>query len=37
LWKFTHVAFTWWVAIGTFSTFSLGYLISLCTARAQNL
>ncbi len=36
LWKFTHVAFTWWVAIGTFSTFSLGYLVSLYTARAQS-
>jgi Na+(H+)/acetate symporter ActP len=29
LWRWSHVAFTWWVAIGTSVTFGVGYLISL--------
>ena len=29
LWRWSHVAFTWWVAIGTCITFGVGYLISL--------
>jgi len=28
LWKFTQVPWTWWVAIGTATTFSVGYLLS---------
>jgi solute:Na+ symporter, SSS family len=28
LWKFTAVPWTWWVAIGTFTTFSVGYGLS---------
>ncbi len=29
LWKGTHVAWTWWVAIGTGVTFAVGYIASL--------
>ena len=29
LWRLTHVAFTWWVAIGTCVTFAVGYAASL--------
>ncbi len=29
LWKFTAVPWTWWVAIGTFTTFSVGYGLSV--------
>jgi SSS family solute:Na+ symporter len=29
LWKFTHVPWTWWVAIGTLTTFALGYGVSV--------
>ncbi len=29
LWLFTHVAFTWYVALGSFVTFALGYAASL--------
>ena len=29
LWKWSQVPFTWWVAIGTCITFSIGYLASL--------
>ena len=29
LWKFSHVPLTWWVAIGTVVTFSVGYASSL--------
>jgi SSS family solute:Na+ symporter len=29
LWQWSHVAFTWWVAIGTCATFSVGYGASL--------
>jgi SSS family transporter len=29
LWKGTHVAWTWWVAIGTVVTFAVGYIASL--------
>src|SRR5258708_4826209 len=29
LWKFTPVPWTWWVAIGTLTTFSIGYATSL--------
>src|SRR5258707_613607 len=29
LWQWSHVAFTWWVAIGTCVTFGIGYLVSL--------
>jgi Na+/proline symporter len=28
LWKFTPVPWTWWVAIGTATTFSVGYVLS---------
>ncbi|MGA9528408.1 MAG: sodium:solute symporter [Terriglobales bacterium] len=28
LWRWTNVAFTWWVAIGTGATFAIGYLAS---------
>jgi Na+/proline symporter len=28
LWKFTPVPWTWWVAIGTATTFSVGYILS---------
>jgi Na+/proline symporter len=28
LWKWSHVAFTWWVAIGTCVTFIVGYFAS---------
>ncbi|HKW16875.1 MAG TPA: sodium:solute symporter [Terriglobales bacterium] len=33
LWKFTAVPWTWWVAIGTIVTFSVGYALSLISAR----
>jgi hypothetical protein len=26
LWQFTHVPWTWWVAVGTTVTFATGYL-----------
>ena len=29
LWGWSHVAFTWWVAIGTCVTFALGYAASV--------
>jgi Na+(H+)/acetate symporter ActP len=28
LWKFTPVPWTWWVAIGTATTFGVGYVLS---------
>ncbi|MFZ3264242.1 MAG: sodium transporter, partial [Terriglobales bacterium] len=28
LWGWSHVAFTWWVAIGTCVTFAVGYIVS---------
>lgn len=33
IWLFTHVPWTWYVAIGTVITFSVGYVTSLCFAR----
>jgi hypothetical protein len=27
--QFTHIAFTWYVMIGTFVTFTVGYLASI--------
>ena len=33
LWKFSAVPWTWWVAIGTIITFSVGYAASLTFAR----
>jgi SSS family transporter len=35
LWKFTLVPFTWWVAIGTLTTFATGYLMSLYRPRQR--
>lgn len=36
LWQFTRVPWTWWVAIGTAVTFTVGYLAShIVAARAQ--
>jgi Na+/proline symporter len=32
LWKFTAVPWTWWVAIGTVITFTVGYLASVAFA-----
>ena len=32
LWRFTRVQFTWWVAIGTTVTFTMGYMASLFVA-----
>lgn len=29
LWKWTHVPFTWWVAVGTVVTFAVGYTVSV--------
>jgi len=29
LWWYTHVPWTWWVAIGTAVTFTVGYAMSL--------
>lgn len=34
LWGWSHVAFTWWVAIGTCVTFGIGYLFSLAFSPA---
>jgi SSS family transporter len=35
LWGWSHVAFTWWVAIGTCLTFAVGYLCSLMFAEVE--
>jgi solute:Na+ symporter, SSS family len=35
LWKSTAVPWTWWVAIGTIITFSVGYLASVAFARVS--
>ena len=35
LWRWSHVAFTWWVAIGTCVTFGIGYLFSLAFSTAS--
>ena len=32
LWGWSHVAFTWWVAIGTCVTFAIGYAASMAVA-----
>jgi Na+/proline symporter len=32
IWKWTHVAFTWYVTIGAITTFIVGYLASLLEA-----
>lgn len=34
LWRSSHVAFTWWVAIGTSATFATGYIASLILSPA---
>jgi solute:Na+ symporter, SSS family len=35
LWGWSHVAFTWWVAIGTCVTFGIGYVFSLAFPRVS--
>ena len=35
LWGWSHVAFTWWVAIGTSVTFAIGYIASLAAAGSE--
>jgi len=35
LWRWSQVAFTWWVAIGTCVTFGIGYLLSLAFSPAS--
>jgi len=35
LWKFTAVPWTWWVAIGTFTTFCVGYGLSSSNAKVK--
>jgi solute:Na+ symporter, SSS family len=35
LWRWSQVAFTWWVAIGTCVTFGIGYLFSLVFSPAS--
>ena len=35
LWQWSHVAFTWWVAIGTCATFIVGYAASLLFVSQQ--
>jgi SSS family solute:Na+ symporter len=35
LWRWSNVAFTWWVAIGTSMTFGLGYLFSVAFPRTS--
>jgi Na+/proline symporter len=37
LWRWSQVAFTWWVAIGTCVTFAVGYAASLLLHPRQNL
>jgi SSS family transporter len=37
LWRFSHVPFTWWVAIGTGVTFGVGYVVSPAVASGQKL
>jgi solute:Na+ symporter, SSS family len=36
LWRYSQVAFTWWVPIGTLLTFAVGYLASLLLAKEGN-
>ncbi len=36
LWRYSQVAFTWWVAIGTSVTFAVGYSASLLWGRNDN-
>ena len=36
LWRWSHVPFTWWVAIGTCVTFAVGYLASIVLANEGN-
>ena len=31
IWKGTHIAFTWYVTLGTIATFAVGYVVSLAT------
>jgi Na+/proline symporter len=31
IWKGTHIAFTWYVTLGTIATFAVGYIVSLAT------
>jgi solute:Na+ symporter, SSS family len=35
LWQWSHVAFTWWVTIGTCVTFIVGYALSLLVSSAR--
>jgi len=35
LWAWSHIAFTWWVAIGTSVTFAIGYMASLASAGSE--
>jgi SSS family transporter len=35
LWRWSHVAFTWWVTIGTCVTFAVGYALSLLVSSAR--
>jgi SSS family solute:Na+ symporter len=36
LWQFTHIPFTWYVAIGSFATFVVGYGMSLLLPESAN-
>jgi len=36
LWKFTSVPWTWWVAIGTLTTFAVGYPLSLLAQKIKS-
>ncbi len=36
LWKFTQVPWTWWVAIGTLTTFAVGYALSLTAQKIKS-
>ncbi len=36
LWKFTQVPWTWWVAIGTLTTFAVGYPLSLLAQKIKS-
>jgi Na+/proline symporter len=31
IWKSTHIAFTWYVTLGTIATFAVGYIVSLAS------
>jgi Na+/proline symporter len=36
LWRFTHVPWTWWVMMGSATTFAIGYIASLVVRPQQN-